>query len=51
MISRKEKEENKQMCECGHRRGQHAYMNWTICLKDCDCKRFKLKEMIGEEKK
>ena len=37
-----EKERNKEMCKCGHRRGQHSYVESHRCLRVmiCKCKGF-----------
>jgi len=45
MINQKEKELNKQICECGHTRGQHSYIGSRRCLQvmTCNCSGFKLK--------
>lgn len=43
MISRKEKESWKVMCKCGHRKGQHSYMEscrCLVCLDEKKCKGF-----------
>lgn len=33
-----EKEVNKIMCKCGHRRGQHSYVESRRCLQVMSCK-------------
>ncbi len=48
-MNKKEKESNKEMCKCGHTRGQHSYVESFRCLQvmSCECKGFALEG--GEE--
>jgi hypothetical protein len=39
----KEKRRLKELCECGHTRGEHTYHKGSFCTKvmTCDCQEFK----------